>query len=87
MGQLILTLIVQAQGARTGGHQARTGDGIPAGKQGNLMSLADEFLRQVRDNPFSAALILRGHTFEEGRDLGDLHTTFPYNKCGAMHRA
>ena len=73
MRQLIHTLIIQAQRARTGGYQARLGDRISTGKQGHLMSLADEFLRQIGDNAFGAAVILRWHAFEEGSYLGDLH--------------
>src|SRR5882724_9506808 len=77
MRQLIYTLIIQAQRARTGGYQARLGDRISAGKQGHLMPLADEFLRQIGDNPFSATVTLGWHAFEEGSYLSDLHRAFP----------
>jgi len=77
MRQLIHTLIIQAQRARTGGYQARLGDRISTGKQSHLMSLADEFLRQIGNNPFSATVTLGWHAFEEGSYLSDLHHAFP----------
>ena len=47
MRQLIDTVLVQAQRTRTGRHQARLADGIPTGKEGDLMSLAHEFFCEV----------------------------------------
>jgi hypothetical protein len=47
MRELIHTCLVQAQRARTGRHQTRLGNGIPAGKEGDLMSLAHEFFREI----------------------------------------
>ena len=77
MRQLIYTLLIQAQRTRTGGDQVRLRDRIAAGKQGHLMALTDEFLRQIGDNTFSATVTLGWHAFEEGSDLRDLHWAFP----------
>src|SRR2546430_7489636 len=42
------------------------------------MSLADELLRQVGDDPFGPTVIFGRHTFEKRRDLGNLHSPFPF---------
>jgi hypothetical protein len=65
--------LVQAQRARTGRYQPRLGDGIATSKQGDLMPLAHEFFREIRDHTFGATIPVRGHAFKQGRDLRDLH--------------
>src|SRR5688572_27651815 len=54
--ELVHTPLVEAQGARTGLHQTRLGDGIATGKQGDLIPLADEFFREIGDHAFGAAI-------------------------------
>jgi hypothetical protein len=64
---------VEPKGNITAPHQLGSRSRIPAGKQCNLMSLANELFRQVRNDPFSAAIESGRHTFIEWGNLSDPH--------------
>jgi hypothetical protein len=51
----------QPQGFCNGGDQSGGADRIPTGKQGHVMTLANEFFRQIRNDPLRASI-------EPGRD-------------------
>jgi hypothetical protein len=55
------------------GDELGTGPGIPAREQGDVVAAPDEFVRQVRDDPFGASVADGRHRFPQRRDLSDLH--------------
>jgi hypothetical protein len=50
-------------------NEARVGDGIAAGKQGNVMSLPDQFFRERGNDTLCSSVCNGGHSFKERGDL------------------
>src|SRR5262249_4110059 len=75
--QLIRNMVadprIDAKGLLTTRHQPTGGLGCPARKERDLMPLRHEFLGEVGDRAFGAAIKARGHTFDEGSDLSYFH--------------
>ena len=53
--------------------QIRTGAGVTAGKQGDLVSKTDQLFGQPRDNPLGSSIELGRHAFSKRRHLRDPH--------------
>jgi hypothetical protein len=71
--QRVLHVRIESQCARSAGHQCRRSPRIRTCKQRHLVALSHEFLGQVRDDAFGAAIELRGHALIERRNLCDPH--------------
>ena len=63
MRQRVATIRVEPQRLGTGGFKRRLGLRIAAREQGNLMSLANQFLGQIRHHALGAAVKLRRTAF------------------------
>src|SRR5688572_2446313 len=66
--------IVETQGSLARRYELRRSDRIAAGEERDLVSLSHQLLGQVRNDPFSAAISSRWHTFIKRRDLRDFHS-------------
>jgi hypothetical protein len=73
MGQGIAHGRVEAQRHIAAGHQFGRGAGIGAGEQRDLVALTHEFLGEIGNDPFGAAIERRRDALIERRDLSDLH--------------
>src|SRR5579863_943025 len=73
IGMWIGEFPMESQGLLTSGNVARSGLGIPACKERDFMTSADEFLSQERDNPFRPPIKARRNALKEGRNLSDSH--------------
>src|SRR5215813_11151261 len=49
---------------------------IPAGKQSHIVSGANQFLSEVRDDPFRSSIVFRRHAFDKWRYLSNSHIPF-----------
>ena len=54
-------------------YEFRRGQRVAAREQGDLVSLADQLLGEIRDDALGAAVQARRHAFDQRRDLGDFH--------------
>src|SRR4051794_10213904 len=61
----------------TAGHQRGLGPCLRAGEQGHLVAELHERVREVRDNPFRAAIESRRHGLVQRGNLGDPHSDDP----------
>src|SRR5262249_31140565 len=66
-------VVMETKGLWTTGIEVRCGMGVSTGEQRDVMTLTYQFFRQVGDDPFCSSIELWGHTFPQGRQLGDLH--------------
>jgi hypothetical protein len=78
MGELVRTLVIEAQPFWARCHETGTRDGIAAGEERYLMALADQGLGQVRDYALGASVGARGYRFEKWGHLGDAHNAFSF---------
>src|SRR5690349_24919521 len=65
---------VEPQGLRRAGHELRARAGVRRSKQGHLMTLLDELLREVRNDSFGSAVEFRWYRLCERGNLRDFHT-------------
>src|SRR5437868_9076747 len=70
-GQRIAGTLVQAQSSFTAGDEPCTCDRVAAGEERDIMTLCDEFLRQIGNDSLGAAVTFWRHPFEKRRDLCD----------------
>jgi hypothetical protein len=49
---------------------------IAAGKQGHVVSGANQFLSEVRHDPFRSSIVFRRHALNEWRNLSNSHIPF-----------
>ena len=79
--QRIAAVRIEPQAAFRDRLQVRTGVRVAGGEQHDVVSLANQFVRQIRDYAFRSAVQARWHALEERRDDGntqdDLHTADP----------
>ena len=76
MGQCLPAVLVAPECPRAGCDQFGRGFRIAAGEERDLVPESHEFLGQVRNDSFRAAVLLRRHAFIEGSDLCDSHHGF-----------
>ncbi len=74
-----LNVVGMRQSERLGGagNQLRTGFGVSACEQGDLVSLPHQLLGQIGNDPFGSAIKLRRDALNQRRDLGDFHFRHP----------
>src|SRR5881396_3433832 len=77
IGQRILALGIEAQGALAGRLQNCFGLRVPTGEQRNLVPLSNQFFRQIRHYSLSASIQLRWAALMQRRDLCDPHIPAP----------
>src|SRR6185503_12046390 len=70
----------EPQSLRHAGHEFGGRDRIPAGKQRDVMAERHQFLGQVGDDPFGAAVKPWGNAFDQRRDLRDFHSCYSFDK-------
>jgi hypothetical protein len=75
---------VQAQCPRATGHQLSPRARVAGAKHRNLVTLADQFLCQIRHHALGSAIQPRGHRLGERGDLCDPH---PGSPCVARQDA
>ena len=66
-------VVVETKCTMAAGSEVRCSLGVPAREECDLVTLTNEFLRQVGDDPFGPAVQLRRDAFPERRQLSDLH--------------
>ena len=49
---------------------------IAAGKESHIVSGANQFLSEVRDDPFRSSIVFRRYALDEWRNLSNSHSTF-----------
>src|SRR5262245_13809963 len=59
-----------------GRHKSRFRNGVAAGKQSDVVSGANQFLRKIRDDPFRSSVVFWRHTFDKRRNLSNSHVFF-----------
>ena len=73
MDQWILTAHVETQGGATARFQCGRGLRVAAGKKRHLVPKPDQFLGQIRHDPFGSAIEPRRTTLIKRSDLRDFH--------------
>src|SRR4029434_2592036 len=76
-GSRIRTRAAQAQGPGTDWDEFGSGAGGPTRKQRDVVTQADQFVRQPGDHALSPAVQFWRYALSEGRDLRDAHCPFP----------
>src|SRR5439155_22273652 len=56
----------------------RLGHRISACKKCDLVALANQFLSEIRYNPFGTAIVFWRYALIERRDLSNTHSTYPF---------
>src|SRR5262245_44529662 len=69
---------IQPEGMGTGGTEVRRGGRISTGKECNLVTLANEFFRNIGDDALCASIQSGRHAFPKRCDLCDLHGNYPF---------
>ena len=73
VGQFVDALVVQTQRALASRHQPRLGHRVSAREKRHLVTLVDQFLGEVRYNPFRTSVIFRRYAFKKRRHLSNSH--------------
>ena len=71
-----MTLASSRSALRYAGHEIGRRDRIAARKQRDVVAERHQFLGQVGDDPFGAAIEPRRHAFDKRRDLCDFHIDY-----------
>ena len=64
IGQVILDRRIEPERSYAAGDEFGGRNGVTGREQGQLMTLANQFLGQVRNDAFRSAIELRGNAFE-----------------------
>ena len=80
VGEWIADLRIETQASLGASDKFRRSLGVTAGKQGDLMTLPYEFLRDVGDDPFGPPVQLWRHRFYKGCNLCDFHAALPSSR-------
>src|SRR5436190_14185558 len=70
---MLTDIRVEPQGLAARRHQICAGSGVAAGKQGDIVTLPDELVDQVRNHAFGASVKTGRYAFDDGRNLRYLH--------------
>ena len=70
---MVTDIRIKPQGLAARRHQICAGSGVAAGKQGDIVTLPDELVGQVRNHTFGASVKTGRYAFDEGRNLRYLH--------------
>src|SRR5215831_4733573 len=73
IGDMLANPRIEPKGSLTTCHQPSGRLGIAARKKSDVMPLPHQFLGEVGDDAFGAAIEARGHAFDEGSDLSYFH--------------
>src|SRR2546425_80755 len=73
--QLIYAVFIEAQRTAARRDEVRLGHRVSTGEKRDLVALANQFLGEIRYNPFGTAIVFWRYAHIERRDLSNTHST------------